>query len=415
MRPRIPLLLFLLGALGGIVFSTISAGDFAQHLDRQVHSIHCSILPGGVADVSGTSGCHVALMSPYSSFLGGLVWGGVPVALPGIALFAFLLYRGLWLWLGRRQSDRTAVRFLVGMSALPVLTSLVFGGIALFELESLCKTCMGIYLSSFLCLGSALAMMWQFRRSRYDLDDGDLPDDDAFIDEDAPPPLDPGRHFLGGFAESGVFVMVPLVAYIVLAPDHGVYTGQCGELKTVDDPYGVMVPLGQQTSGVEAIEVFDPLCPACAGFERRLVSTGLDQQLKRQAVLFPLDNACNWMVSSALHPGACTISEAVLCAGPLADDVVHWAFEQGDAIRTATEADPDAAKRMVTQAFPTVAKCVGGPEVKARLNRSLRWAVTNKIPVLTPQLYVGGVKLCDEDTDLGLKYGLAHLLQQEPS
>ena len=267
MRPRIPLVVFLLGALAGIMFSTISAGDFAQHLDRQVHSIHCSILPGGAADVSGTSGCHVALMSPYSSFFTGLVWGGIPVALPGIALFAFFVYRGVALWLGGRQSDPTAVKFLVGISVVPLITSVVFGGIAVVELDALCKTCMGIYLSSLVCFGASLAMLWQFRRPRYALDDDDLPEDpDGSVDEVAP--LDPIRHHLTGLAESGVFVALPLIAYVALAPDHGVYAGKCGQLFEVEDPYAVMVPIGQQTSGAEAIEVFDPLCPACAGSDQ---------------------------------------------------------------------------------------------------------------------------------------------------
>ncbi len=406
MKPRIPLLTFLLGALGGIVFSAISAGDFAQHLDRQVHSIHCSILPGGAPDVTGSSGCHVALMSPYASFLDGVVWGGIPVALPGLALFAFLAYRALSMWFGQRQTDRTTALFLVGISAVPVLTSLVFGGIAIFELETLCKVCLGIYLSSFLCFGSALVLLTGTGRPAFT----DEEDDEEL---DARPAVDPVRHHLTGLAESGVFVVLPLVAYVALAPDHSAYAGTCGELASTEDPYGVLVPLGQQTEGVDAIEVFDPLCPACAGFEKRLHSSGMDASLKRKAVLFPLDNACNWMVQSALHPGACTISEAVLCAGPQAEDVVAWAFEHQEAVIAATTQDPEAARRMVVEAFPAVGKCVGGPDVKTKINRSLRWAVANKLPVLTPQLYVGGVKLCDEDTDLGMKYALSELLELE--
>ena len=35
----------------------------------------------------------------------------------------------------------------------------------------------------------------------------------------------------------------------------------------------------------------------------------------------------------------------------------------------------------------------------------------NSIPVLTPQLYVAGVKVCDEDTDLGLDWALARMLE----
>ena len=62
------------------------------------------------------------------------------------------------------------------------------------------------------------------------------------------------------------------------------------------------------------------------------------------------------------------------------------------------------------QAFPDLAACVGSPEVKSRLNKSLRWIVGNALPVSTPQLYVDGRRLCEEDTDLGLEYALERLL-----
>jgi hypothetical protein len=137
-------------------------------------------------------------------------------------------------------------------------------------------------------------------------------------------------------------------------------------------------------------------------------------RLHRKALLFPLDSTCNWMVGRSLHPGACSISEAILCAeqGDVpATTVIDWAFTQQEEILEASAADPEAAARMVTAEFPTLAECVGSAEVQSRLNKSLRVAVRNSIPVLTPQLYVAGVKVCDEDTDLGLDWALAKMLE----
>jgi hypothetical protein len=51
------------------------------------------------------------------------------------------------------------------------------------------------------------------------------------------------------------------------------------------------------------------------------------------------------------------------------------------------------------------------PTTKTRLTQSLRWAVRNQVPVLTPQFYVDGKRLCDEDTDLGLEYTLTRMLR----
>ena len=44
----------------------------------------------------------------------------------------------------------------------------------------------------------------------------------------------------------------------------------------------------------------------------------------------------------------------------------------------------------------------------------MRWAVANQLPVMMPQVFVDGVKLCDEDTDLGLDYALKRLLEYQP-
>ena len=95
--------------------------------------------------------------------------------------------------------------------------------------------------------------------------------------------------------------------------------------------------------------------------------------------------------------------------------IIAWAFEHQEEIRTAAAADPDAAKQMVNAAFPALKKCVGSASARQRLNRSLRWAVSNRLPVLTPQLYVEGRKLCDEDTDLGLDFALSRLIATRES
>ncbi len=210
------------------------------------------------------------------------------------------------------------------------------------------------------------------------------------------------------FGVGVVFVAIPLVAYLALAPDNGKFVGTCDTLPKPDDTYGVMVDVHRTSPrNPQAIEILDPLCPSCKAFEQRLVSSGQADQLDRRAILFPLDNTCNWMITESTHPGACTISEAVLCAGKRAPEVIAWAFEEQDKIREDTAKDPAAAARYVKAKFPDLASCVGSPEARSKLNKSLRWAVANNIHVLTPQLFVDNVKLCDEDVDLGLDFSLA--------
>jgi uncharacterized membrane protein/protein-disulfide isomerase len=397
--------LFVGAALLGLIFASLSTSDFVQHLDRQVHAVHCSFIPGASATTDAASGCHVALMSPYSSVFRSWFWGGLPVALPGIAMFAFLAFRGAELWVARGLRDRQAALVPVAATLIPVVTSVFFAAIAIVALDTFCRTCAGIYTASFLCFVGAIGLVFTTWNAESSTDE-DAPHAAGGDDEPDHPAITWGL----GIVELGAFVLVPIVLYVLLVPDNSKFVGACGELAKAGDPNKVLVPIGHARGGKSAIEVFDPLCPACKGFEKRLDSSGLADDLDRKALLFPLDNTCNWMIDSAIHPGACTVSEAVLCADERSQEVIDWAFEHQDEIRAAAAADKDAAKRMVVAAFPTLSKCVGSANVRQRLNRSLRWAVSNQLPVLTPQLYVEGKKLCDEDTDLGLDFALSRLV-----
>jgi uncharacterized membrane protein len=432
MRRHPPWLAVVLsGAIVGFAFAAISTYDFVQHLDRQVHNLHCSFTLG----VSqGESGCQVAMMSPYSSVWRGYVWGGIPISLPAMSVFAFLAFYAIDLMVTRRKSDPRATGFLALATVLPAATSLVMLAISLAELGTTCKLCVGVYAASALCLTGGVALWRRAVRDRRDDAPGELDDDDRSGDRHHDEPafigtakrdssarliavVDTGAAssgwLAGMFALGVAFVAIPIVLYLAMAPDHARFIGTCEGLTRPEDSYGVMVRIERgPAKGVPAIEVLDPLCPACLAFEQRLDASGLAGRLDRKAVLFPLDNTCNWMVTEATHPGACTVSEAVLCAGDRAPAVIAWAFETQDRIRRETKTDPTAAARIVKQRFPELASCIGSPEARSRLNKSMRWIVANNIRVLTPQLFIDGVKLCDEDVDLGLEYTLSNMLER---
>jgi uncharacterized membrane protein len=303
------------GALVGIVFAGVSTYDFVQHLDRQVHSLHCSFIPG-MGHGAGESGCQVAMMSPYSSVMRSRVWGGIPISLPAMAVFAFIGFYALDLLLTRRTEDRRATAFLALATALPALASLVMLMISLVKLGTTCKLCVCIYIASALCLTGGI-MMW--RRA---------------LKVTSPAPA-ASNGFIGAMFGVGVaFVVVPLILYLAMSPDHSKFLGTCENLTKSEDPYGVMVKVEAGSSGVPAIEILDPLCPACKAFEERLGGSGLGERLDRKAILFPLDTECNWMITETTHPGACTVSEAVLCAGDRAPEVIKWAFEVQERVRT---------------------------------------------------------------------------------
>jgi len=98
--------------------------------------------------------------------------------------------------------------------------------------------------------------------------------------------------------------------------------------------------------------------------------------------------------------------------GAHGDEVLRWALAEQQTIRENAARDPNSAAAAVARQFPALRSCIGSASVRARVNRSLRWAVANQLPVLTPQLYVEGKRLCDADTDLGVDYMLSRLLTQ---
>lgn len=408
MSARVPLAVLCLAAAAGLLFASVSTLDFVAHLDRQVHDLHCSFVPGLATESEHSEGCKLTLMSPYSSVLRRSQWGGIPISLPAMAVFAFLLFRSIDLF-GRPEGQRrTGANILLVSTLVPVFASLAMGWIAMNELDAACKLCIGIYASSAVAFAAALWAKLAIGP--------DVPPADGPTAADRGPASGGGLPWVVAAAQLGGFVALPAVAYVAIAPDFSKFVGSCGQLEVIDDPYGVLVPLDGNAAGTPTVEVLDPLCPACKAFEERLQASGLEPKLHRVGLLFPLDETCNWMVSKSLHPGACAVSEAILCAhrqGMPVDQVLSWAFEHQAELLAAEKAKPGAAAEHVTQKFGALASCLGSAEVQADLNKSLRWAVAHELPVMTPQLYVGGVKVCDEDTDLGLEWALSQVLDKQ--
>ncbi len=385
---------FLFGVAGagvlGAIFSGISTADFISHLDRQVHSIHCSLIPGAGAEL-GESGCRTVMLSPYSSLFRTSMWGGLPISLLALAVFSYLAFRGLDFAL-RPDRSRRHTGFLLAATALPVLMSLIYGWVAVSLVGAVCKLCVGVYLAS--GLGFVCAILAHLKA--------------------APPreALRPGvPPFVRWFAEGVAYVAALALIFVLLAPTSDKSAKGCGQLVRTTDKHDILVPVGGAARGTPAIAVLDPLCPACRAFDRRLAASGLTSKLSMRMALFPLDADCNWMVKDSLHPGACAVSEAILCDKAHADRILAWAFEEQEALLELGKRDGARLRERIREKFPETRGCVGTAKARNKLNKSLRWAVANAIPVLTPQLFVGDRRMCDEDTDLGLEYSLTAMLE----
>lgn len=395
LSPRGPLLLAAAGALLGAIFAYISTSDFVLHLDRQVHPLHCSLIPGaGPQDPSeGAAGCHAAMVSPHSSFFRDRLWGGVPISLLALGTFAFLFAFVLTLLIAPPKETRRPAGFLALAALLPLGASLTYFVIAVVSVGQLCTTCVGIYLSTALLIGGVGWLLATLRRQ------GALS-------------LRPAGWWVAWAVELALIVAIPVAAYVASLPSYDEAIVSCGRLARPQGPRRATVPLKTAHPGTRALFVVDPLCPACKALHERLEDDGRLDQLDARVVMFPLDSKCNWMLDRPLHPGACVVARGVLCAGERAREVLDWAYSDQKALMDLARHDEAALERKVAQQFG-IGECMASRETERRLEAGLQWAVDNHLPVMTPQLYLGdGQRLCDEDTDLGLDYAVGRLLRK---
>src|ERR1700690_1591097 len=122
--------LCLAAAVLGIVFAAYSTSDYAAHLDRQVHPIHCSFIPGADVSSDEANPCKAALFSPYSALFRQTYWGGIPISLGGLGCFTFFAGLGVYLLLAAARAPRRAFELLSVSALAPLGASIVMFGIS---------------------------------------------------------------------------------------------------------------------------------------------------------------------------------------------------------------------------------------------------------------------------------------------
>jgi hypothetical protein len=199
--------------------------------------------------------------------------------------------------------------------------------------------------------------------------------------------------------------------YASAMPNYGSYITGCGKLEKPTEPNNALIRIRMPNATQAATLFVDPLCPTCKAFHQRLVTEKLLDQLDLTLVLFPLDSECNWMLDRPVHPGACIVSKAILCSESRALQVLEWAYDKQEALLEAAKAGAGFVnvRAMIKDRFPAIDPCIDAKETKLRQERMLRFIVNNRLPVSTPQMFLGETKLCDEDTDMGLSYTVRRL------
>jgi uncharacterized membrane protein len=417
--PRWPGAVALVAALLGLTFGALSSLDYIQHLDRQVHDVHCSFVPGLGAEQSAENACRVAMYSPYAALFRDRFWGGVPIALFAVGAFGFFAAFALYVLVAGKAAPKRALLFLAVFSLTPVVVSVLMATISALKLGHFCKTCVGIYVSSILLAVGGIAAWTTGRRDAPPLPPpwrrghGGVPP--TIVEQEAHDPVrrpDGPLWLVALWALAlGVFAALPALLYTGALPSYGSYITSCGKLEKPAETTGALLHVASPGATQPATLFVDPLCPTCKAFHQRLATEGALDKLDLTLVLFPLDNECNWMLDRPVHPGACMVSKAILCSDHKAMQVLEWAYDKQEDLLAAAKAaaGPANMQAMIRQRWPGLDACMDSKETKLRLDHMLRYIVNNHLQVSTPQMYLGDTRLCDEDTDMGLAYTIRRL------
>src|SRR5690606_13596533 len=118
---------------------------------------------------------------------------------------------------------KSAVAFFAAVSMTPLLVSLGMLVISVTELGSICKTCAGIYVASFLL---AVGGLWCFAATRHTAASGGgalLP--------------------LVWLSCLAVVTLAPAVVYAASMPDHTKYLTECGALSQPHEKHDALVKM----------------------------------------------------------------------------------------------------------------------------------------------------------------------------
>ncbi|MFO0672476.1 MAG: vitamin K epoxide reductase family protein [Polyangiaceae bacterium] len=324
-------------ALLGLVFATYSSYDYALHLDRQMHSVHCSFIPGAPASDDGENACKAALFSPYSALFRATYWGGIPISLFAVGSFAFFVGFGVYLALAKKDAPRYAWLFLGTTGFAPLAASIVMFTISATKLGSFCKLCVGVYVASIALAVAAALAIGRFRGAPTPIGPGVPVDGSRRLELAAPS----GKPILlvGWLAGLGAASLLPAVVYASSLPDYRAHLSSCGTLTVKTESHGALlkVPTLHPTQPVMLFE--DPCArrkaPPPRG-RRRARAAG------HHARPLPARHRVQLDARSAFAPRRRVHFLARhLCAGNNTRGALEWAFDHQDELSEAGKAGAD--------------------------------------------------------------------------
>ena len=319
-------------------------------------------------NVGATFNCNAIDASPYAE-----LFSGLPLSAAAAGWFLALLV----LTLLARSSEFIGVLYpwALGMTAVGSLVSVVYLGIMLMVLKVGCLLCLGVDLVNW----SMLAILLWNRPS---------------ADSKTPGDLKTGAWTVG----------VSLVLMLIIAKGmqgESIPQVQINEriqsiLET--QPVAMNLPpqllaVGNPSAKITIVKFSDFQCPSC-----RMGAQTLHPVLKRYAEQvrfvyrnFPLDSACNRMITRPMHAAACELAAGALCAEGQNqfEEYYQTVFEEQSSLKPGSALE--IAKKLGLDSARFEA-CLKDPTTQTRLAQDIEEGITLNVES-TPTFFVNGRKI----------------------
>ena len=350
-----------LAALGVAAATDLTVIHVKVHTDPSYHS---------VCNLSAEVNCETVAQSPYAVFL------GLPVAVWGLCGFLAMAL----LALHRPHARRSGLGWpglLVLLTGLAAAAVVPLAAISKLFIHSVCLVCV----ASWAITGVLAALsLLEARRA-------------GGVAKAIRADLEVLRQ-RRGLAVVGALAAVAVPGLLRLAVPR--YWNQAERPGTERLPHGTDVQglpwIGAWEPALTLVEFSDYQCPYCQRAERQTRSLVEENAAALRVVhrQFPLDASCNPLVARTLHPRACALALAAICA---IEQDRFW--EMNDAIFSAEDKasfDVQAAASRLGMKIERFRECLSSPEAAARLSRDIEAGREAGVRA-TPTFVVGGEAL----------------------
>ncbi|MBN2722698.1 MAG: thioredoxin domain-containing protein [Deltaproteobacteria bacterium] len=334
--------LILIGLSFSIYLTILHIKVFLQ-TDYAAASSVCSINEG--------FNCETVAENSYS------VFAAVPVSVWGMVGYLFMLAGAV---MGNfKKIRRIAIGWSLAFVGIGCLVSATLGYISITKISSICIFCFGTYIINFSLLGILIWMLLKHKDNPVTL------------------LFDTAKFFLGKIPVTGLIAVIGLGTVGSLIAFYPKYwkteyklSTDLSRLSTGKTDEGHWW-IGSRNPLVTLTEISDYECPFCAKYHNRMreLVNKYPEKLRLIHKHYPLDQACNPIVTKPFHKSACEKAKIAICAGKLGK---FW--EANDLLYSNRKKRISAymAANILKLDARELKKCVAGKEVIKELSNDIR-------------------------------------------